>query len=487
MADQAPPPSGIPRARNPATGAPAAISPAATRTIADSVCLGCGCLCDDIDVQVAADAAGHQQVIAALRACDLGLQWFGVGQPREPAVSACRIAGEPATFDEAINRAAEILVAAQSPLLVGLAHSPTDSLRAALALAERLGAAIDSATSRRHAAAQLAMQAVGEVTCTWGEIAARSDLVICWGADPVTTHPRNLERYSLEPKSPFLPGDRADRTLIVIDTDRTLTADVADQFIPLRAGSHFDALWTLRALAQGIYFDGTVEGATIERATGVPLDTWRALVERMKAARYGAILLGERLEQSPAAHLAIEALLLLVRELNDHTRFVVHGLGSPGNAAGCDEVFTWTTGYPFAVDFRRGYPRYSPDDGSAALLLARGEVDAALAIGDDALVELPSAGSKQLAELPLVALDWRDTATLAAATVAFRTAQPGVATGGTVYRSDGVPLALRPALTPNASTELAVPTEQEVLAALSHRVSELQNSRRTAEPQKAPS
>lgn len=485
MADQAPTSSNAPRAKAAsaaaAAGATAAdagtAAPTAVRTVPNSVCLGCGCLCDDIDVQVATDAAGHQQIVAADRACEVGLHWFGVGQSRAPAAQACRIAGQPATFDEAIHRAAEILIAAQAPLVVGLSHSPTASQRAALALAEQLGAAIDSATSRRHAAAQLAMQAVGEVTCTWGEIAARSDLVICWGADPVTTHPRNLERYSREPTSPFLPRGRADRTLVVVDTERTPTADVADQFIVLRSGSHFDALWTLRALVQGIDVDDSV----IEYTTGVPLRTWRALVERMTAARYGAVLLGDRLEQSPGAHLAIEALLLLVRELNDHTRFVVHGLGSPGNAAGCDEVFTWTTGYPFAVDFRRGFPRYNPDDGSALLLLARGEVDAVLAIGDDALAELTSAASNQLAKLPLVALDWRETATLAAATVAFRVAQPGVSTGGTVYRSDGVPLALRPAI---SATE---PTEAEVLAALLHRVSEQINSRRTAAPQKAPS
>ena len=520
MADQAPLSSNAPRAKSTASPVTAAAT-TGPRTVADSVCLGCGCLCDDIDVQVATDAAGHQQIVAALRACEIGLHWFGVGQSREPAAATCRIAGKPARFDEAIRRAAEILIAAQAPLVVGLSHSPTASQRAALALAEQLGAAIDSATSRRHAAAQLAMQAVGEVTCTWGEIAARSDLVICWGADPVTTHPRNLERYSREPTSPFLPRGRADRTLVVVDTERTPTADVADQFIALRSGGHFDALWTLRALVQGI----DVDDSAIQYTTGVPLDTWRALVEWMKAARYGAVLLGDRLEQSPGAHLAIEALLLLVRELNDHTRFVVHGLGSPGNAAGCDEVFTWTTGYPFAVDFRGGYPRYNPDDGSAALLLARGEVDAVLSIGDDALAELPRAASKQMeavskpglgataglpssagrdtalrnelalahdvdsrsvlellqGRLPLIALDWRETATLAAAMVAFRVAQPGVATGGTVYRSDGVPLALRPAI---SATE---PTEADVLAALLHRVLEIQSSRRTAEPQKAPS
>ncbi|MGD9646645.1 MAG: formylmethanofuran dehydrogenase subunit B [Pirellulales bacterium] len=461
MADQAPPTSGIPEANSGSAG-----RRDGERTIPASICLGCGCLCDDIDVVVAPDPAGHEQIAAARRACELGEKWFAVGQQREPAAQACRIAGQPATFDTAIERAAEILAAAQAPLIVGLAYSSTATIRSALALAEQLGASIDSMTGLRHAPAVLAAQAIGEVTCTWGEIAARSDLVVCWGGDPATTHPRHFERYSLEPASRFLPGGRAERRFIVIDDQRTATAELADDFIHLQSGSDFDALWVLRALIQGI----EIEADVAQRATEVPLPTWLALAEQMKQARYGAMLFGERLERLSLAHLTIEALLLLVRELNDHTRFVAHGFGSPGNAAGCDETFTWTTGYPFAVDFARGFPRYDPDDGRAARRLARGEVDCVLTIGNDAIAALLSAAADHLRKLPLVVLDWRETATRSAATVAFRTAQPGVAAGGTVYRSDGVPLALRPSL---ASTE---PTELEVLAALSRRVAELRKA-----------
>jgi formylmethanofuran dehydrogenase subunit B len=473
MADQAPLTSNVARAQAAANALPSAAPPAGTRTVADSVCLGCGCLCDDIDVQVTTDDAGHQQIVAADRACEIGLRWFGVGQSRVPATQACRIAGQPATFDEAINRAAEILVAAQAPLVCGLSESPTAGVRVALHLAEQIGAVVDSATSWLYAPAILATQAVGEVTCTWGEIAQRCDLVVFWGADPATYQPRHFERFSLDPRSEFLPGGRNDRYVVVVDETRSHTSEVANEFLELRNGGDFDALWTLRALVRGL----VVDAASVEFSTGVELQAWRALVERMKNARYGAILFGSRLGLSWRPHLSFEALQLLAQELNDYTRFVSHGLGSGENTAGCDEVFTWTTGYPFAVDFQRGYPRYLPEENSAEVRLIRGEVDAVLTVFDDAFDMMPKDARATLERLPVIAIDCRENETMERATVAFRTGQPGVATGGTVYRSDGVPLALRPAIT---ATE---PTEAEVLAALSRRVSELQNSGDTASPQ----
>ena len=39
----------------------------------------------------------------------------------------------------------------------------------------------------------------------------RADLVLFWGADPLATHPRHLERYAAEPAGLFVPRGRADR------------------------------------------------------------------------------------------------------------------------------------------------------------------------------------------------------------------------------------------------------------------------------------
>ncbi len=41
-------------------------------------------------------------------------------------------------------------------------------------------------------------------------------------------------------------------------------------------------------------------------------------------------------------------------------------------------VLAWQTGYPFSVNFARGYPRYNPGEFSAQDMLERGDVDLCL-------------------------------------------------------------------------------------------------------------
>ncbi len=50
----------------------------------------------------------------------------------------------------------------------------------------------------------------------------------------------------------------------------------------------------------------------------------------------------------------------LTDELNRHTKFVISPMRGHGNVYGSNEVFTWMTGYPFAVDFARGIAFYNP-------------------------------------------------------------------------------------------------------------------------------
>ena len=126
---------------------------------------------------------------------------------------------------------------------------------------------------------------MGEVTCTLGEVKNRGDLIIFWGCNPVESHPRHLSRYSLEAAGLFVPRGRADRYCVVVDVEETATSRVADQFIAIKPGKEFEALWTLRALAKGVELDAAV----VERETGVSLSTWQELMDRMKRAGYGVI------------------------------------------------------------------------------------------------------------------------------------------------------------------------------------------------------
>ena len=190
----------------------------------------------------------------------------------------------------------------------------------------------------------------------------------------------------------------------------------------------------------------------------------------MRAARYGAIFHGGGLSRGPSGAIQIEALLHLVRELNDVTRFVVRGMRRGGNAAGADEVLAWTTGYPFAINLARGYPRYEPREFATQTMLARREVDAALVLLDDPATELPHDAATHLKSIPVVAIDYRTTETTRHVRVAFLVGKPSVHTAGTVYRADAVPLPLRPVLpwTGLDATEVLTMLEQRLAGLIGH-------------------
>src|SRR5256885_17103240 len=98
----------------------------------------------------------------------------------------------------------------------------------------------------------------------------------------------------------------------------------------------------------------------------------------MTAARYVAIVADSEPGLVPADPARAEALVALAQALNGPTRCALSTLRGGGNRSGADAVLTWQTGFPFAVDFARGYPTYRPQ-ADAAALLAPGEVGTAAA------------------------------------------------------------------------------------------------------------
>src|SRR5262249_15840515 len=197
------------------------------------------------------------------------------------------------------------------------------------------GGCVDAEVDETGGAATRAIQAVGEVTCTFGEIKNRADLIIVWRADPMESHPRLLSRYVLDPAGVFLPGGRSDRHCVVVDVRETRTArEAADQLIQIQEGGELDALWILRALVKGVARD---RGAG-EHATGAPLETWKALMDRMRSAKYGVLSYGMgRGEGRPVRSIA-HAAHSLVRDMNALTRFVCLPLQGAANLAGARNV-----------------------------------------------------------------------------------------------------------------------------------------------------
>ncbi len=324
-------------------------------------------------------------------------------------------------------------------------------------LAELIGATIDTTASRGHAPSVMAVQQVGESTCSLGEVKNRCDLVIFWGCNPVETHPRHLERYAADCAGLFTPGGRRDRTLVVVDVQPTATSQASDLFIPVNSGQDFELLWALRSLLRGLPLDAASVG-------GTPRAVIHDLYERMTGCRNGIIFFGFGLARRPAAHLAIEALVRLVTELNARTRFYVRRLRGSGDVTGADNVLAWQTGYPFSVNMARGYPRYNPGEFSANDLLEQGEPDVCLFVGSLGARRFTPLARSHLERTPTIVLDPPAGASEMPSTVRFTTSVYGVHRPGTAYRMDEIPIPLRAALPAH------YPSDADVLKALAETI-----------------
>ncbi len=428
------------------------------KVVTDATCTFCGCVCDDIDLKV----DGHK-IVDAKRACVLGTSWF-LNHEIEDRPS-CLIDQKPASVEDGIERAAQILANAKYPLVYGLSDTTSESQRVAVAIGDWIGGNVDTTTSVCHGPSGMAFQGVGEVTCSLGEVRNRGDMIIFWGSNPAESHPRHFTKYSLMPKGMFVPNGRKDRTCVIVDVRKTKSAKAADIFIQIKPRKDFEALWTLRALAQGVELDPE----EVERETGQPLSLWQDLMDRMKAAKFGVIFFGMGLTMTRGKHANSEALLALARDMNKYTRFTCKPNRGHGNVTGTDNVVSLRTGYPFGVNLGRGYPRFNPGEYTAADVLARREADAAMIIASDPMANFSQPAREHLASIPFIAFDPKETPTTRAAAVAFTVATYGINVAGTVYRMDDVPIPLRPAF------DSPHPSDYEILKGIERRVRELKS------------
>ncbi|MGH8535881.1 MAG: formylmethanofuran dehydrogenase subunit B [Gammaproteobacteria bacterium] len=436
------------------------------RTVEHATCTFCGCVCDDMDLTVDLDA---KRIIKAKNACTLGRAWFAEHTIEDRPFAL--IDGKAATTEEAVEAAAQILVAARLPIIYGLSDTTCEAQRQAVAICDLMHGNIDTTTSVCHGPSGIAFQGVGESTATLGEIKNRADLVVYWGGNPAESHPRHFTRYAVTPKGRYIPNGRKDRYVVLVDVRRTPSAPVADLFIQIKPGHDFELLWALRAFVKGRKVD-----PNLAERTGVSLATMEDLVKRMKSCRYGVLFFGMGLTMTRGRHFNSGAVLALATDLNEFTHFVAKPVRGHGNVTGADNVVSWQTGYPFGVNFSRGYPRFNPGEYTTVDLLARGEADAAMIIASDPGSNFPRPAIEHMKRIPVIVLDTKPTDTTQLAKVAFTTSTYGINTSGTVYRMDDVPITLRQAF------ESPYPSDEEVLIAIKNRVRELLTEKRTRYP-----
>jgi formylmethanofuran dehydrogenase subunit B len=381
-------------------------------------CMGCGLLCDDVTVERSGEDVRLQPP------CGLGAEWFAERARSPASAPAATIGGEPADVEAALSRAAELLRMARRPLLRGFDGATVEDARAAVALADRLGALVGADGMRDVWPGGPALPLRGASTATLGEIRDRSQLVVVWREDPEATHPRLLDRLGFDAGSPSRAGER---TLVVVDDGDTATARRAD--LRLRWGPERDleALTSLHALQRRLALRPSDLGSELH-----------GLLERVNAVPHAAFVYGARLSSGAGGQRRALALNELVRELCHGRHVVTLALPSNAGTTGARDVLAWQTGYLGNVDFINGHPE---------LVTATRPLEMIEGIDLSLIIEGPPG------ELPDgVAAIALSSLPVDGAAVSIRTAAAGVAATGTAHRLDGVPLPLQAPLPHDAPT-----------------------------------
>ncbi|MEM2816400.1 MAG: formylmethanofuran dehydrogenase subunit B [Candidatus Bathyarchaeia archaeon] len=475
-------------------------------------CPVCGCLCDDIELTI--EKGRVVKVKNGCAMCEAKFQSHASDhRPTKPMIRKDGKLVE-VSLEEAIRKASEILAGASYPVLYGWSSTSCEATKVGIELAEEIGGVIDNTSVVCHGPSILAVQQVGIPSCTLGQVRHRADLIIYWGCDPWSAHPRHIERYtafsegrfeksawktylnkikalvgrkkiesairrlaikskeptpSLIEKSPPKYLSKEGRKLIVIDVRRTKTAEMADYFIQVEPGKDYELLKAMRALVR----DQEIE---VDRVAGVPVEYLEDIVDAMVGCDFGALFFGLGLTMSSAKLKNIEEAIRLTRDLNMRTKFIIMPMRGHFNVTGANVVSTWETGYPYAVDFSLGYPRYNPGETTVVDILLRKDSDAALVIASDPVSNFPLKASEHLVQKPLIVIDAHMNVTASMADVFIPAAMVGVEAEGTAYRMDHVPIPLKKVVDPPEG----VLSDEEILKRILSEVRKVKKERMEA-------
>ncbi len=387
-------------------------------------CPFCGNVCDDINF----DGEVEREKL-----CPLGESKLTREKRRIPYPM---VEGERVSYDEAIEKAVEILLNAKRPLLYGWASTVNEAIRLGVILAEKVGGVYDTTSSVCHGPSILATIEEGLPGGTLGQAKNRADVVVFWGCNPAEAHPRHPTRYSVMVKGFLVEGRRLRKT-VVVDIRKTATALLSSKFYMIKPNSDFAILTALRSIINGN------DSAVPNEVGGLSKSQLREFAELLLSARYGVIFFGMGATHTRGQDRNVEALIKLVQTLNRHTRYILQPMRGHFNVTGADAVACWEAGYGYAIDFSRGYPRFNPTEFSAVQLLRRRDCDAMLVVGSDPVAHFPFDVVRNMAKIPVIQIDPHYNLTTKVANVVIPSAISGIEAEGTVYRMDGVPVRLK--------------------------------------------
>jgi formylmethanofuran dehydrogenase subunit B len=401
------------------------------------VCTGCGCLCDDVQVEI--DSGRLGQIDSA---CAKGAAYLQAAfSPERRAKSSIR--DQACSPEAAIDEAARLLSKAKRRLIFGLDNSTLKTQTLSIELARRLGAVLDDASSFSFGPIVERVLKKDLPTCSLSEVKDKADLLLYWGANPTATHPRHLSKYTYYAYADFNPAGWYPKvTLSSIDVRPTeLTAMSQPAFKIKPHGDH--------ELISGLLGESPAAS-----------DQSRQLSELVKKSKFCAIFCGLGLVHSLGGDFS--GFSQMVQMLSQSIRVAVIPLIAETNMLGFSQLLRKETSYVNQVSFA-GSVSHGREFSFAEQVHNR-TPECILIVGSDPFSALPQSLLSRLQEVDIVCLDHFSTLTTEAADVVLPSAVPGVESDGNVVRLDGDSIALAEPI------EDGYPAQEDILRQLLQKV-----------------
>ncbi len=340
-----------------------------------------------------------------------------------------RVGGKKARLKEAVEQAAEILRLANLPLFGGLA-TDVNGMRAALSLADRIGAITDNMNFGNALRNFLVVQDSGWVNTTLAEVKNRADLLLVVGCDIESLFPRFFERSIWTKDSMFL-DDPGKRQVVYLGKAPSGLASKSPfgksaKVLVCPDADLPEVVAVLRALVKGNPLGITEVG-------GISIAELQRLANQLKKASYGIVTWAAGALDFPHADLTVQTLCEMIKELNDSTRCSGLPLGGREGDQTSFQVSGWQTGYPSRIDFSAGFPDYNPYLNSIDSRLADRSGDALLWVSSFNAERTPPATG-----LPTIVLGRSGMKFDREPDVFIPVGTPGIDHSGHAYRTDNV-------------------------------------------------
>jgi formylmethanofuran dehydrogenase subunit B len=259
-----------------------------------------------------------------------------------------------------VTRAAEHAAA-----LLGSSRCPVFSLdtdvhgtRAAIALAERVGAAYDHVDSAALARETALFTDKGAMTVAAGEVRRRADVVVIVGELP------ELHRGFVAELADTVPdlSDKNRREFFLVGNSRTPATPLGGKrkatLLSCGRAGLSATLAALRAQCAG-------------RQAAAPVSHFGRFANTLAAARFPVFLFSGHASDG----LALEMLQGLVADLNRKSRASTLQLPASESGWGSAVASAWMTGFPLRTSFARGFPEFDPWRFDVARMIAADEAD----------------------------------------------------------------------------------------------------------------